>query len=79
MARDRGRIHYLYGNVLAVKSLSLAALMAVMAVIVFVGDYSTATRTGVMLIALGVAFKTLGKTFHAIFQAYSRCSSSPPR
>lgn len=72
VARDRGRIHQLYGNVLAVKTLALAALLAVMAVIVVVGDYSSATRTAVMLIALGVAFEVLGKTFHAIFQAYER-------
>jgi O-antigen/teichoic acid export membrane protein len=72
VARDRRRIHDLYGNVLAVKSLSLTALFAVMTAIVFVGDYSPATRTGVMLIALGVAFETLGKTFHAIFQAYEQ-------
>jgi O-antigen/teichoic acid export membrane protein len=72
VARDRGRIHLLYGNVLAIKCLTLTALMAVMAVIVLVGNYSPSTRAGVMLIALGVAFETLGKTFHAIFQAYEQ-------
>jgi O-antigen/teichoic acid export membrane protein len=72
VARDRGQLHHLYGNVLAVKSLALVALMVVMAVIVAVGDYSGATEVAVMLIGLGVAFEVLGKTFHAIFQAHER-------
>ena len=72
VARDREQIHHLYGNVIAVKSLTLVALLAVMAVIVSVGGYSATTHTAVMLIALGVAFEVLGKTFHAIFQAHER-------
>ena len=72
VARDREQIHHLYGNVIAVKSLTLLALLAVMAVIVSAGGYSATTHTAVMLIALGVAFEVLGKTFHAIFQAHER-------
>ena len=72
VARDREQIHHLYGNVVAVKSLTLVALLGVMAVIVYAGGYSAGTQTAVMLIALGVAFEVLGKTLHAIFQAHER-------
>lgn len=72
VARNRESVHHLFGNVIAVKSLTLATMMAVMAVIVYAGNYSATTRTAVMLIALGVAFEVLGKTFHAIFQAHEQ-------
>ena len=72
IARRRERVNDLYANILAVKSVVLVALMALMAAIVFAGNYSPTTRAAVMLIALGVAFEVLGKTFHAIFQGYEQ-------
>lgn len=72
VARDHGQVHHLYGNVLALKSLILVGLTAVMFIIVLLGDYSQETREAVMLIGVGVAFEVLGKTFYAIFQAHEK-------
>jgi O-antigen/teichoic acid export membrane protein len=72
VARSRDQVHHLFGNVAAIKSVTLAAMLAVMAVIVWLGGYPPSTHVAIMLIALGVAFEVLGKTLHSIFQAHEQ-------
>ena len=72
IARDQDRVHTLYANVLALKSLMLLGLLVVLALIVHLGDYSTETQIAVQVIGVGVALEVVLKTPFAVFQAFER-------
>lgn len=72
VARDRKRVHDYLGNVVAVKVAASIALLALMALIVNLGDHSAEARSAVYIVGAGVAIENLGRTWHSVFTAYER-------
>src|SRR4051794_15856326 len=72
VARDRVHAGRYLSDVLALKTLSAALLLAVAVAVVFAGGYGAATRLATLLIGLGVAFEVMAKSWGAIFQAHER-------
>jgi O-antigen/teichoic acid export membrane protein len=72
VARDRGAVHRLLSDVVAIKALTSIALLLVAVAIVHLGGYPTDTRLAVYLVGLGVAIENLGRTWYAVFQAHER-------
>jgi O-antigen/teichoic acid export membrane protein len=72
VARDRvGAGRYL-SDVVGLKTLTSLALLAVAMGVVFVGGYDADARLATLLLGLGVMCEVMGKSWHAIFQAYER-------
>ena len=72
VARDKERVHLLFKDVITAKAAMMVLLLGVMALVVFVGNYSRETEIAVLLIGLGLAFEYLAKSIHAVFQAYEQ-------
>ena len=72
VARDKGRVHVLFKDVITAKAALMVVLLAVMALVLAIGNYDTETQVAVLLIGLGIAFEYLAKSIHAVFQAYEQ-------
>jgi O-antigen/teichoic acid export membrane protein len=72
VARDRGRVHGLMSNVVAIKALGALALLAVMALVVNIAGYEGDAKLAVYLVGAGVALENLGRTWQATMQAHER-------
>lgn len=72
VARDRGRAGWLFSNVVGLKVLMLAGLMAVIAGVLAVGGYPLTTAVAVILVGVGVATEVVTKSYYAVFQGYER-------
>lgn len=72
VARDRGRIHGLFSNVVAMKAAMSLVLLGVAAIVVNVAGYPADVRVAVYLVGLGVAVENLARSWHSVFQGYER-------
>lgn len=72
VARDRSGAGRYLSDVLAVKTITSLLLLALAMAVVFVGGYSADARIATLLVGLGVMCEVMGKSWHAIFQAYER-------
>src|SRR3954467_5232483 len=72
VARDKGRVHVLFKDVITARAALMVVLLGVMTVVVLLGNYDSETEIAVLLIGLGLAFEYLAKSIHAVFQAYEQ-------
>jgi O-antigen/teichoic acid export membrane protein len=72
VARERGRIHDLLSNVIAMKAAMSVVLLLVAAAVVNVAGYPSDVRVAVYLIGAGVAVENLARSWHSVFQGYER-------
>ena len=72
IAKDRESVHTLLSNVMVLKASMLFALIGVLAGVVLVGPYSSATRIAVIVVGTGVAIEMLSTTLHAVVQGFER-------
>lgn len=72
VARDRSGAGRYLSDVVALKLVTSLLLLAVATGVVFVGGYSADARLATVLVGLGVMAEVMGKSWHAIFQAYER-------
>lgn len=72
VAREHTRLDELFGNVIAVKGLLLAALWGVMAIVLVIAGYTGETLLALLLIGAGAAIEYQTKTLYAVFQAHQR-------
>src|SRR3954464_9318805 len=72
VARDKSRVHVLFKDVFTAKAAMMVVLLAVMALVLAIGNYDTETQIAVLLIGVGLAFEYLAKSIHAVFQAYEQ-------
>ncbi len=72
VARDRSGAGRYLSDVLALKTITSLLLLALAMGVVFVGGYDADARIATLLVGLGVMCEVMGKSWHAIFQAYER-------
>lgn len=72
VARDRTGAGRYLSDVLGLKTFTSLILLALAIGVVFVGGYSADARLATLLVGLGVMCEVMGKSWHAIFQAYER-------
>jgi O-antigen/teichoic acid export membrane protein len=72
VSRDRGLVHGLLSNVIALRGLMMVGLIGVLAAIVLIGPYDTETRIAVVLIGIGVGIEMMTANLAAVLQAYER-------
>ena len=72
VAKDRRSLEGLFANVLVLKTLIIAVMLGVIALVVTVQGYPPDTRLAIMLISVGVGLEIISKTLQAVFQAYER-------
>jgi O-antigen/teichoic acid export membrane protein/peptidoglycan/xylan/chitin deacetylase (PgdA/CDA1 family) len=72
VGRDASRVHQYLTNVVAIKLLASALLVAVGVGVAALEGESSTTLIVVLILGLGVAVETLGQSWHAVLQAYER-------
>src|SRR4051794_34325490 len=72
VARERGDAGRFLSDVIALKSVTALALLAVAMGVVVIGGYSGATKLATLFIGVGVAAEVMAKSWGAIFQAHER-------
>jgi len=72
VAKDRRSLEGLFANVLVLKTVIIAVMLGVIALVVTVQGYSPDTKLAIMLISVGVGLEIISKTLQAVFQAYER-------
>lgn len=72
VARDRSGAGRYLSDVVALKTITSLLLLAVAMGVVFIGGYSADARLATLLVGLGVMCEVMGKSWHAIFQAYEK-------
>ncbi|MCW2989716.1 MAG: Polysaccharide biosynthesis protein [Solirubrobacterales bacterium] len=70
VARDRGELHRLFWNSLALKAGLGVVLTGVALLVAELGDYSAAVSGAIVLLAVGTLLELLAKTIGATFLAY---------
>lgn len=72
VARDRTGAGRYLSDVVGLKTVTSLLLLAVAMGVVFIGGYDADARLAALLVGLGVVCEVMGKSWHAIFQAYER-------
>lgn len=72
VAREQSTVHRYLTDVMAIKAALSVALLLIAAGIVNAAGYPADVRLAVYLIGVGVALEGMGRTWHAVFQAFER-------
>jgi len=72
VARDPESVHSYASNVMLIKVVLSVVLLALAIGIVVVAGYPAEVQLAVVIVGASVAIENLGRTWHAVFQAYQR-------
>jgi O-antigen/teichoic acid export membrane protein len=72
VAREQGRVHDLFWNIVAIRGLGLLVLPAVVAIVVALKGYPTETAAAIIVITVGTGLDFQSNSLFAVFQALER-------
>lgn len=72
VSRERTSVHHYLSNVATLKAVASVGLLGLALLISLVSERSHDARLAVLFVGIGVAFENLGRTWHAVFQAYEQ-------